>query len=173
MKSTDNSYESIRVKEIRDDYQDRVAARRKIEAQWKLNARMADGDQYSSVSPTGEVVSEPKNYYWEERTAFNHIASILDTRLARLSRVRPKLSVRPASSDESDVSAAKVSAKILDGACGNLNIDDVISTATMWSELTGTAFYKITWDNNAGMAVGKNGDSACGSCPVRSRQAIT
>lgn len=167
MKSTDNSYESIRVKEIRDDYLDRVAARRKIEAQWKLNARMADGDQYSSVSPTGEVVSEPKNYYWEERTAFNHIASILDTRLARLSRVRPKLSVRPASSDESDVSAAKVSAKILDGACGNLNIDDVISTATMWSELTGTAFYKITWDNNAGMVVGKNGDKIIREGDVR------
>lgn len=95
MKSTDNSYESAKVKEIREDYLDRVAARRKIEAQWKLNARMADGDQYSSVSPTGEVVSEPKNYYWEERTAFNHIASILDTRLARLVARSPQTERSP------------------------------------------------------------------------------
>ncbi|MDD7157874.1 MAG: hypothetical protein PUH99_02615 [Firmicutes bacterium] len=161
------TYEQLKVKEIREDYLNRVAARRKIEAQWKLNARMADGDQYAETSPTGDIVTQPKNYYWEERTAFNHIAPILDTRLARLSRVRPKLSVRPASSDESDVSAAKVSAKILESACGNLDIDDVISSATMWSELTGTAFYKVTWDNAAGMAVGKTGDSVIREGDVR------
>ena len=37
----------------------------------------------------------------------------------------------------------------------------------MWSELTGTAFYKITWDNNAGMAVGKNGDKIIREGDVR------
>ena len=161
------SYEKSKVEEIRADYERRVAERRKFEAQWKLNARMAEGDQYVESTPTGEIVVTPKNYYWEERTAFNRIAPILDTRLARLSRVRPKLSVRPSSSDESDVSAAKVSAKILDCACENINIYETVSAATMWSELTGTAFYKVTWDNSAGMTVGKNGDETIYEGDVR------
>ena len=57
------TYEQLKVKEIREDYLNRVAARRKIEAQWKLNARMADGDQYAETSPTGDIVTQPKNYY--------------------------------------------------------------------------------------------------------------
>ena len=85
---------------------------------------------------------------------FNHIATIVDTRLAKLSRVRPKMSVVPASNDEGDIKAAKVSGKILSSCSAKLNLESAISRATMWSELTGSAFYKIGWDEKGGKCVG-------------------
>lgn len=162
-----SEYEKRKVKEIRADYEERAEQRRAEESQWRLNARMVEGDQFSVLSADGIIADTAKNHYWEERTAFNHLATILETRLARLARVRPKLSVRPAGNDDSDVTAAQVSAKILECACNNLNISDVISEATMWSELTGTAFYKLSWDESAGMAVGKTRDKIIREGDVR------
>ncbi len=150
------AYEKILAEDIISDYEARQAERRPYEAQWQLNAHFVAGNQYVGVSPSGAIVGELKSYKWEERAVYNHVAPILETRLAKLSRVRPKMSVRPASSDENDVTAAKVSAKILDSSCSKNQLDTVIGEATMWSELTGTAFYKISWDGKAGMTVGKS-----------------
>ena len=36
-----------------------------------------------------EIYRQEKQYYWQEREVFNHIAPIIEARLARLSRVRP------------------------------------------------------------------------------------
>lgn len=160
-------YEKILAEEIISDYESRQTERRPYEAQWQLNANFVAGNQYVGLSPSGAIVGELKSYQWEERAVYNHVAPILETRLARLSRVRPKMSVRPASSDESDVTAAKVSAKILDSACSKNQLDTVIGEATMWSELTGTAFYKISWDSKAGMTVGKSASGVIKEGDVR------
>lgn len=160
-------YAEEKAKELRADYESRAAQRSAEEARWRLNARMVEGDQFSVLTADGAIAAEEKSRYWEERTAFNHLAAILETRLARLARVRPKLSVRPSGSDESDVTSAKVSAKILECACHNLNIGDILGEATMWSELTGTVFYKLSWDADAGMTVGKSGGGAIKEGDVR------
>lgn len=150
-----DEYEKMKRDEILADYAKRAEDKKALEAQWRLNADFVAGKQFRTVLPGGAVVEDSKTYYWEERQAFNHIATILDTRMAKLAAVRPRLFVRPFSSDESDVTAASVSGKILDSAYRSCAVQEAISEATMWSELTGTAFYKIGWNRSAGMAIGK------------------
>ncbi len=144
------------VASVRDDYEGRVEARRQFEAQWQLNANFVIGNQYCRIGVNGDVEDCERDYYWQEREVFNHIATILETRVAKLSRVRPKMTVLPASGDDNDVKAAAVSGKILSSACSRLNLSEIIARATMWSELTGTAFYKLGWDENAGKRVGED-----------------
>lgn len=142
------------VAEVRADYEGRLAERRQFESQWQLNCNFVMGNQYCRIGLRGEIEDAEKDYYWQEREVFNHIATIVDTRLAKLSRVRPKMSVVPASNDEGDIKAAKVSGKILSSCSAKLNLESAISRATMWSELTGSAFYKIGWDARGGKCVG-------------------
>lgn len=65
------------------------------------------------------------------------------------------MSVRPATGEENDIRTAKVASKVLDGVWETLDLSEVISQATMWSELTGSAFYKISWDDDGGKRVGE------------------
>lgn len=142
------------VAEVRDDYERRQAERRQFEAQWQLNANFVAGNQYCRVGVKGEVEDCEKDYYWQEREVYNHIATIYETRLAKLMRVRPKMSVLPASNDDGDVKTAKASGKILSAVCESLKMNELIGEATLWSELTGSAFYKISWDYKGGKEVG-------------------
>ena len=73
-----------------------------------------------------------------------------------MSRVRPSLTVIPFSDDERDIACAKTSKKILKSVSHALNISKILSQGTMWSEICGTAFYKVDWNNNLGKVVGKN-----------------
>lgn len=151
-------YGKEKAREIRADYERRAEERREEETSWRLCARMTAGDQFVTAMPGGAITENAKTYYWEERTAFNHLATILETRLARLARVKPKLNLRSSEGDEQHSLAAKISAAIVENACERTELDRLIDEATMWSELTGTAFYKLSWDCGAGMTVGKIGD---------------
>ena len=64
------------VAEVRDDYERRQAERRQFEAQWQLNANFVAGNQYCRVGVKGEVEDCEKDYYWQEREVYNHIATI-------------------------------------------------------------------------------------------------
>ena len=98
---------------IYNDYIARRENRRSLERQWRLNLNYVAGNQYCEITPTGEVQQEEKYYGWQSRSVFNHIAPIMDTRLAKLSRVRPTMSVRAVSSEEGDLKSAVVSSDIL------------------------------------------------------------
>lgn len=142
------------VTDVKRDFEAFRAARRPYETQWRLNMDFYRGKQYSESLPSGEIAEVPRDYYWQEREVFNHIAAIVETRLAKLNSVRPSLTVRPFSSDDEDIKTAKTSAKILKSVCDKLNIDAVLSGGTLWSELCGTAFYKVDWDSEGGAKFG-------------------
>lgn len=136
--------------EVRRDYEERREKRRATEAQWTLNSCFVAGRQFAEITPVLGVEDTLPDSIWEERQVFNHIAPILETRLAKLAGVRPVMSVRPASGSDEDLKTADASTKILSAVTARLQTDNVISRATMWSELTGTAFYKVFWDKSAG-----------------------
>jgi hypothetical protein len=147
-------FEEETVAAVKSDFERRRAARRPFEAQWQLNENFALGNQHCSIDALGEVRDDERDYFWQERESFNHIASIVETRLAKLNRVRPVMSVRPASGDDCDVKTAKAASKILSSASAALNLDALLADGAVWSELTGSAFYKISWDENGGGRVG-------------------
>lgn len=142
------------VHEIKNDFLNRQRERKHLERGWQLNMNFVSGNQFCDVSPQGELEDEDLAFYWQSRRAFNHIAPTIDTRLARLSKVRPKLSVRAFSDQESDVKTARLSSNILKSVSERLDLDRVISRATLWSETCGTAFYKIIWNYDDGMIIG-------------------
>ena len=165
-------YEEEIVADVRQDFEKRAQKRKPFEAQWQLNSNFVMGNQYCYVNIKSEVEDSEKDYFWQEREVFNHIATIVESRLSKLSSIRPKLVVQPASGDDRDVKSAKVSTKILDSAYHTLGLDRIISTATSWSELTGTAFYKVVWDTEKGREVGEQdgekiyeGDVRVDVCP--------
>lgn len=160
------------VSDVKSDYENRRMERKNIEAIWQLDANFVMGNQFTFINALGEVEDSERSYFWQEREVYNHIASVVETRLSKLGRVRPKMSVRPATSDEDDVRTAKIATKIMDGAWQKHDISDIISRATMWSEITGSVFYKVVWDNQAGKTVGqangvnvKEGDIRIDVCP--------
>ncbi|MCH5155014.1 MAG: hypothetical protein J1F69_00260 [Clostridiales bacterium] len=135
------------------DYHERAEARRPYETQWRLNLNFYMGNQYCTALPTGDIADVEREYYWQEREVFNHISSLVETRQAKLNTVRPSLTVRPFSSDDDDVKTAKSATKILSAACDKLDMDRLLTEGTMWSEICGTAFYYIGWNEKGGLKI--------------------
>ena len=129
------------IAQIVADYERRRESRRALEAQWRLNANFAAGKQYCYSTAGGSIVEQDKRRLWEERAVYNHTASILETRLAKLSKLKPKLTVQPKNNQPDSLNEAKLSSAVIESACDRLGLSDIISEATTWSELTGTAFY--------------------------------
>lgn len=139
---------------VLSDFEERRQKRLAYEQSWLLNMNFLIGNQYSYINPRGEIDIAEKSYPWESREVFNHIAPIIESRLAKLGRVRPSLGVRPAGNSTSDIEKAKLSKAILDSVSTNLNLSKLIGDATVWSEVCGTAFYKAIWNEGAGDVVG-------------------
>ena len=137
------------------DFYNRQEERRKLEKQWELDLEFLAGNQYCEISPRGEVEEEEKYYYWQNRGAFNHIAPIIDSRVAKLTKMKPIMSVKAAGAEESDVKNAKLATALVNSSYQRLSLGDVISKTTGWSESCGTGFYFIGWNPDAGKLLGE------------------
>lgn len=142
------------VSEVEKDFERRRLERLAFERQWELNLNFIAGNQYCDLDGRGEIFSEDKDFYWQYRGVFNHIAPIMETRLAKFSRVTPTVSVRPSSDDDFDVERAMLAEKLIAEAFKRADLDSVAKKVTEWSETCGTAFYKIIWDKDGGEEVG-------------------
>lgn len=152
------SYEEDIIADVKRDFEARAEARRPFETQWRLNVNFYMGNQYCTAQASGDITDVERDYYWQEREVFNHISSLVETRQAKLNTVRPTLTVRPFSSDDDDVKTAKSASKILSSTCEKLDMDAILTEGTMWSEVCGTVFYFVGWDERAGLDVG---DGVC------------
>ena len=118
------------VESVKDEFKKRQEERKPFEAQWQLNMNFVMGNQYCAVTSRGEVEEYQKQFFWQEREVFNHLATLVETRLSKLSSLRPVLGVVPASDDERDVKTAALSKKILRSVSNKINLSDIISSAT-------------------------------------------
>ena len=157
------------VAQVVADFKKRQEQRRPVELNWRLNMNFVLGNQFSEISPKGDIADVNRDYFWQQREVYNHIAPILETRLAKLARVKAKPIVRPATSDDIDVAAASLSTKLIDAVCKENDFSSELSEANMWSEITGAAFFKVIWDKQAGKAIGtdniREGDVKISVCP--------
>lgn len=143
------------VNDVTEDYERRKSDRLFTESGWRLNLNFVNGNQFCDIAPDGEITEDDKKFYWQSRRAFNHIAPVVDARLAKLTKMRHSINVRPASNEEKDIYTAKLADGIINAVKENCNLDEAFSRGTMWSEICGTAFYKIVWNGNFGMPVGE------------------
>ena len=149
----DEQYKNDLVAEVLEDFRVRQQERKNFESQWRLNMNFVLGNQYCSINSNNDVEDYEKRYFWQEREVYNHIASIVEIRLSRLNSVRPRMSVIPSSADIKDISASKMSKAVLDSLQHKINLSSILSEGTAWSEVCGTAFYKVIWDSMAGRIV--------------------
>ncbi len=144
--------------QIEADFTARQRARSRLEQGWRLNMNFVAGNQYCDVGLSGEIEQEQAGYFWQSRRCFNYIAPTLEARLARLNKVRPNLEVRAFSDADDDVKTARLCSNILKSVKNRIDLDRVISRATLWSETCGTAFYKVVWDFKDGNVIGTDAD---------------
>ncbi len=144
--------------EVENDFLRRQQERKSLERRWQLNMNFVGGNQYCDFDAKGEISEEGKDYFWQQRLAFNHIAPIIDTRLSKLSYIRPALTVRAASDEESDRHSAELASAILSAVHDSCDLDEVMNRVTLWAEICGTAFYKVVWNSETGNAVGVTDD---------------
>ncbi len=144
------NFEQKIAKEVTEDFKKRQMQKKSFETQWQLNMNFLMGNQYCSVGYNGEVEEFEKQYFWQEREVYNHIAPLIEIRLAKLQKVRPSMAVVPATGDEKDIKTAKISKKIINSIYNNKDISEMINQATRWSEICGTSFYKVTWNSQGG-----------------------
>ncbi|MBQ4049589.1 MAG: hypothetical protein IJD07_02940 [Clostridia bacterium] len=159
--------EQYEVFEIIDDFRRRAAKRASLDAGWNLNYEFVKGKQFSRINPDLSLSESERDFYWQQRTVYNHIAPIVEARLSRLARINPVMSVRPISDDADDISAAKLSSKILSSLRHKLQFDEKINEGTMWAEIVGSIFYKVVWDTEAGDVLALDGESAYRAGEVR------
>ncbi len=145
--------------DVQNDYLRRREERRKIENGWLLNINFFSGNQYCDLSSTGEILEEDKQFYWQSRRVFNHIAPTIDSRIAKLGKMRPELRVRAFSDEDGDVQAAKLATGVLKYVQERIGLGETVSKATVWSETCGSAFYKIVWEADGGRQVAVDMDN--------------
>jgi len=139
---------------VEADFEARQKERVALERQWELNMNFLHGNQYCDVNSRGEITDESKSFYWQNRGVFNHIAPIIDTRLAKFASVTPSVSVRPKTDDDKDVEAASLAEKLIESAFRKTSFNEVVKKVTVWSETCGTGFYKVVWDGKGGAKLG-------------------
>lgn len=161
------------VAEILEDFEQRKVERKPFERQWQINANFVVGNQFCTVDNFGNTCSINKDYEWQENQVYNYLASMYESRLAKLARVRPQMTVIPSTSEEKDIKSAKVSKSILKAIEHKVNLSRIIAKATKWSELCGTSFYKVVWNSDSGRVIGvddkgkeiREGDVDISVCP--------
>lgn len=163
-------FEEQIVSQMTEDFKKRQEARRPLELNWRLNMNFVLGNQFAQISSKGDIEDSDKQYFWQEREVYNHIAPILETRLAKLSRVKARAQVRPATADDDDVASATLATKLIDAVCKENDFSAQLAVANSWSEITGSAFFKITWDTKKGVALDADsrlttGDVTVSVCP--------
>ena len=151
--------DKVIVDSIINDFKKRQEDRKTYELTWELNMNFYLGNQYSYISNSGDLNDIEKRYYWENREVFNHIAPVVEARLAKLGKVKSTLDVKPTSSSEKDLYSCKLTKSILNSCIENNSLSSLITIANQWSEITGTSFYKITWDDSIGNIVGRIDDN--------------
>ncbi len=144
------------VREVIEDFKQRAEKRKSLDLIWQMNMNFLMGNQYCNIGYGGKLEENDRQFFWQEREVFNHIAPIYDTRYAKLSKIECDINVLPSTNDERDVKSAKVSKKIIKSIKNKLNLKDIVNQATKWSEVCGTSFYKVVWNNFKGQVVGKD-----------------
>ncbi len=147
--------------ELKQEYERRREERRRIELGWRLNQNFLTGNQYCDIlHETGELVEEAAGAHWEKRSVYNMIAPIVETRLAKLGRMRPGLTVRPLTEDAADISNAKLATRLLQSAFAAQGMGEKQSVAGQWAEICGSVFYKAVWNPRGGQRLGMVGGEA-------------
>lgn len=148
---------------VEAEFKRRQDERRGYELQWRLNLAFLDGNQYVDIN-TGamDLIEMPIMYDYQERECFNHIAPNIETRIAKLKRVRPILKAGKANRDRKNLHSSRVSTQILKEAEDDQQQRTRYNEELSWMEACGTVIEKKVWNRNLGRLIGYDQDPETG-----------
>lgn len=134
-------------------YSDCKNSRSNTERQWYMNMAFYFGKHnvrlINSVSASnGFKLYTPKAPPWRVRLIINKVRGYTRTELAKITSNRPRFYVVPATTEDEDLTAARVSEQIFDSVYSNYNLKHTIRRAEWWNLVCGNAFIKCYWDPN-------------------------
>lgn len=136
---------------VNKEFERRKTDRKPYELQWRLNMEFLNGNQYLDIDAESMTIMDvPRISWYQEREVFNQISSIAEVRIARLSRQKPIMKVRPASSDQADLSSARISSMLLHSTWHDEDMDKKYDKFIAWLETCGTSFFKVSWNKDKG-----------------------
>ena len=150
--------DEVIIDSIMTDFKNRQISRKPYELAWELNMNFFYGNQYSYISKSGELQDIDKNYYWENREVYNHIAPIIESRIAKLIKIKPELKIKSSTNSNKDTYTAKLAQNIISTSLNKNNFNNTLLNLIYWAEITGTSFLKFDWDSLSGDAIGKIND---------------
>lgn len=126
-------------------------ARSLTERQWYINMSFYFGKQNitmlnSSASVNGFQLYTPPAPPWRVRMIVNKVRSIIRTELAKVTGPKPRFTVVPATSEDKDLTAARVAEQIFDATYSNKNLKHTIKRTMWWTLICGSSFIKDYWD---------------------------
>ncbi len=140
---------------VEEEFTRRREERLPFELQWRLNIAFIEGNQFMDINPAAQMLQEiPKFYFWQEREPFNQIAPIIETRISRMSRMRPVLKARPGTNSMKDMRGAKVSTHLLRNFYYEENIQQKMGELYAWLEAMGSVLMKDIWNPERGELIG-------------------
>ncbi|AZV56072.1 hypothetical protein [Clostridium sp. AWRP] len=163
----DYIYKEQLVSFVKEEFDRRQEERTPYELRWRLTQNFIQGNQYCDINEVSNTIfQQEKLYFWQQREVYNHIAAIVETRLSKLGRLKPSMTVRPMTSDNEDISTAKVCKAIVDSTYQSQKMEQKISEANSWSEICGSAFYKDVWNSQGGQLIGYIDDEEGNKQPI-------
>lgn len=148
-------YSDDLIAEMNDYHTEKRQERIYHELQWRLDMNFKEGNQYVEINmQTQQLEESPRLNWYQEMEALNHIAPILETRMAKLKRLNLTFKTRPASNDSEDIAKARISNKVLEGIIQDKRVSLLQNTANAWAETIGSAIWCSYWDPLAGKMLG-------------------
>ena len=139
-----------RVAYVEEQYkQSENSKRRILEDAW-LGIAFFTGRQWAVYNRVTRMVEEPHPPHWRVRMILNYVLPTVETLCGKLVENRPGVSVMPVSTDDDDIEAARQSEKLIEHLWHELGMQQKIHEASKWMATTGTAFFKVWWDPEAG-----------------------
>lgn len=138
------------------DMVDRFKQRRsRYEQDWKLNLAFFRNKQWTYISKNGRLESLPTRETemprYRVRTTVNKVTPGVISVLSKLTKTKPVMSATPQSSSPDDVKAAQLAELLLEDWWVSKEMHEKLQEVLLWSLLAGQGYWKISWDENAGI----------------------
>lgn len=166
MADTANPVISFDIAKWDDEIKKAANARINFEQQWYINLAFYRGKQWviwkeSAVTTSGLALVNPKSK--RKRLVFNRIKPYIRREFTKLVKEEPVYWVRPNTSDQSDIAAAKTGEAIAEYLAEACKFNKARRSAVWWAVNTGTGFTKTTYGPSVDLPVGKKGTNVSGA----------
>lgn len=134
---------------VETEYTKCRTARQPFERQWYINLAFTAGKQYIApvdVPTQGFRLTAPKAPPWRVRLVVNKVRMAVRTECSKLTTSKPIPTVRPATNEDEDFSAAAVGEQLIKSEFATAEFESEYRSWIWWGVVCGTSFIKQYYD---------------------------